>query len=129
MLPINPRDLQRQLKQLRRLGIKMEPLEGVERVVIELPDKDLVLENAQVMSLTMGGQRVFYVYALSVKEVPHTRIEEAEQPAPTITSVSEDDIRFVMEYTGADHDRAKKALEMAGGDIAKAIDLIQSGKV
>jgi len=128
MLPINPRDLQRQLKQLRRLGIKMEPLEGVERVVIELPDKDLVIENAQVMALTMGGQKVFYVYAPTIREVPHTRIEEAEQPTPSVVTVSEDDIKFVMEYTGVEYERAKRALELAGGDIAKAIDLIQSGK-
>ncbi len=132
MLPINPRDLQRQLRQLKRLGIKMEPIEGVERVVLETKDKAIILEAPQVVSMEFGGQRMFYIAAQSVREEPLERIREvpAESAATTLAaSISEDDVKFVAEYASVDEERARRALERAGGDIAKAIELIQKGEV
>ncbi|NPA96416.1 MAG: NagC family transcriptional regulator [Crenarchaeota archaeon] len=127
MLPINPRDLQRQLRQLKRLGIKMEPVEGVERVVIELGEKAIIVESPQVVSMEFGGQRVFYVMGQSVREEALVKAKEAEAPQPSAVGISEDDVKFVAEYAGVDEDRARRALEKAGGDIAKAIELLQSG--
>ena len=129
MLPINPRDLQRQLRQLKRLGIKMEPLQGVERVLIELGDKAIVIEDPQVVSMEFGKQRVFYIVGQSIREEALVKAKEVEAPQPTAVTISEDDIKFVAEYTGVDEARARRALERAGGDIAKAIELIQSGEV
>ncbi len=129
MLPINPRDLQRQLKQLKRMGLKMDTISNVSRVVIELEDKDLVLENSQVMIVEMGGQKMFYVIPTTVREEPRQKVAEVslEKPLASI-GISEEDARFVAEYTGVSLDEAKQALREAGGDIAKAIEILQQRK-
>ncbi len=129
MLPINPRDLQRQLKQLKRMGLKMDTIPNVSRVIIELEDKDLVLENSQVMIVEMAGQKMFYVIPTTVREEPRQRIAEVslEKPLAAI-EISEEDARFVAEYTGVSIDEAKQALQEAGGDIARAIEIIQQRK-
>jgi len=42
--------------------------------------------------------------------------------------VSEEDARFIAEYTGVSIEEAKQALKESGGDIAKAIEIIQQRK-
>ncbi len=126
MLPINPRDLQRRLKQLKRMGLKMDTISSVSRVIIELEDKDLVLENAQVMIVEMAGQKMFYVIPTTVREEPRQKIAEVSLEKPLVAiEISEEDARFVAEYTGVSIDEAKQALQEAEGDIAKAIEIIQ----
>ncbi len=131
MLPINPRDLQRQLRQLKRLGIKMEPIEGVERVVLELSDKAIVIENPQVISMEFGSQKMFYIVGQNIREEKVVKAKEVptEVTAPQVVQISDDDVKFVAEYANVDEARARRALEIAGGDIAKAIELIQRGNV
>jgi nascent polypeptide-associated complex subunit alpha len=41
--------------------------------------------------------------------------------------IPEEDVRLVADQTGKSMEEAKKALEETGGDLAKAILLIQSG--
>ncbi len=128
MLPINPRELQRQLKQLKRMGLRFEALEGVKRVVIEFDDHDIVIESPQVFTLEMSGQKMFYVTGVSIREEKKTIVKELESTAipTTAITISEDDVRFIVEYTGVSEEEARKALEEAHGDIARAIEIIQS---
>ncbi|HIP56623.1 MAG TPA: NagC family transcriptional regulator [Ignisphaera aggregans] len=129
MLPINPRDLQRQLKQLKRLGLKMDTIAGASRVIIELEDKDIVLDSPQIMVLEMAGQKVFYIVPSGIREEPRQRIAEVSLEKPIVTvEVSEEDARFIAEYTGVSIEEAKQALKESGGDIAKAIEIIQQRK-
>jgi len=128
MLPINPRDLQRQLRQLKRMGLKIETLQSVEKVVIESKDKVIVIEAPQVVVMEFGGQKMFYVAGQNVREEQPMEIREIES-LPQATQISDDDVKFVAEYANVDLERARRALEIAGGDIAKAIELIQSGHV
>ncbi len=128
MLPINPRDLQRQLKHLKKMGLKIETMQDVERVVIETKNKALIIEAPQVMVMEFGGQKMFYVTGQSVREEAIVTAREIEAPIHAV-QISEDDVRFVAEYTNVDAERARRALELAQGDIAKAIELIQSGQV
>uniref|UniRef100_A0A7C2ZBI2 NAC-A/B domain-containing protein n=1 Tax=Ignisphaera aggregans TaxID=334771 RepID=A0A7C2ZBI2_9CREN len=55
MLPVNPRDLQKQLRQLKKLGVKIEQIEGAKNASIELRDKKLILENPEVFVVEFGG--------------------------------------------------------------------------
>jgi len=121
LLPINPRELQRQLRQLKRMGISINQLEGVKKVILELEDKDLVLEEPQVMVMEFGQQKVYQIVAGKVREVARESIREAE---PAI-SISEDDVRFVAEYAGVSEEEARQALIRAKGDIAAALMMLQ----
>ncbi len=129
MLPINPRELQKQLRQLKRMGIKLDQLQNVERVVIELSDRMLILENPQVIVMEMGGQKIFNIAATTVVEQPRESAREVLPPQlESAITITEDDVRFVAEYTGVSLEEARKVLREVGGDIARAIEVIQQRK-
>ncbi len=123
MFPINPRELQKQLKQLRKMGMKIEQLENVDEVVIRVGGKKLILEHPDVMTFEFASQKIFYIVPKIIKE----EIESGETTPPSI-AIKEEDISFITEFTGVSYDVAKEALIKAGGDIAKAIEILQSEK-
>ncbi len=125
MLPINPRELQKQLKQLKRMGVKIESIRDVERVSIEMKDKVLVLNEPEVIVFEMGNQKIFYISSNDIHEEVKTQ-EIVSKPSEKIeTSIKDEDVSFIAEYTGVSMDEAREALIETQGDIAKAIELIQ----
>ncbi len=101
---------QRQLKQtMKKMGIKQEEIDA-EKVIIELSDSRIIIEEPSVMKVKMMGQEN---YQISGKE----RIEEKDS-TPDIT---EEDIKTVMENASCSEEEAKTALEENEGDLAKAI--------
>ncbi|MGC8982369.1 MAG: nascent polypeptide-associated complex protein [Desulfurococcaceae archaeon] len=114
--------LQELKRLLKRYGVNVEELKNVERVEIHLADKKLVVFSPQVVVFKVGGQCIYQVTGTRVSEEPLAeRREEATMEAITI---SEDDIKFVVEHTGAPYEKAREALIKARGDIAKAIMLL-----
>jgi nascent polypeptide-associated complex subunit alpha len=101
MKGINPRQIQGMMKQF---GIKSEELDA-ERVVIELKDRKIIIENPNVSAVDMQGKKTYTVMG-------EEKIE---------SSVSEDDVKLVMEQAQAGKEEAEKALKDAKGDIAEAI--------
>lgn len=125
MLPINPRELQKQLKQLKRMGVKIESIENVERVSIEMKDKVLALIEPEVVVFEMGNQKIFYISSQDIREEAKVQ-EVVSKPSEKIEAgIKDEDISFIAEYTGVSMDEAKEALIEAHGDIAKAIEFIQ----
>jgi len=121
----NPRELQKQLKQLKRMGVKIDQLQNVQRTVIELQDKQIVIENPEVIVMEFGTQKFFYVSG-NAREEPLKSGEEKRTEA-TI-KISDEDVQFVVEYLGISREDAQNLLNEAGGDIAKAIELGQARK-
>jgi nascent polypeptide-associated complex subunit alpha len=107
MLPrkIDKRQMERAMKQM---GVKVDELEGVREVLIRLSDREIVIPNAQVMRTEMSGQRSYQVSGQ----------EFERRPEPEI---SEDDIKLVVDQTGASREAAAQALKETAGDIAAAI--------
>lgn len=104
MLPggMDPRQMQRLMQQM---GMQSDDIK-VKRVVFELEDgNNLVFDPAQVVRITMQGQKSYQV----------TGVEREEAAGP-----SEEDIDLVVEQTGATREEAKGALEETE-DIAAAI--------
>jgi nascent polypeptide-associated complex subunit alpha len=109
MIPnMNPRQMK---KMMRQMGMKMEELDA-EGVIIKLMDgREIIIDNPGVSIVTAMGQRTYQI-------VGEERIVESEADA---LEVSEDDIKLVMEQTGAGEEEARRALEESGGDLAGAI--------
>ena len=95
-------------RAMRQMGVKMQELEGVEEVVIKLPDREIVIPGAQVTLTEMSGQRSYQVVGREIER-------------KSALEVSEDDIKLVMEQTGVDREAAALALKGTSGDIAEAI--------
>jgi len=102
---------------MQRMGMNMETVEDVKEVVIKTPSKEIIIEEPEVAILQVQGQRIYQVAGGKVTE------KAPERKAPT---VPEEDVRLVADQTGKSVDEARKALEESGGDLAKAILLLQA---
>jgi nascent polypeptide-associated complex subunit alpha len=122
---LSPRELQKQLRQLKRMGVKIDQLQNVRRAVIELQDKQIVIESPEVMIMEFANQKFFYITG-NTKEEPLKKAEE--KGAEATIKVSEEDAQFVAEYLGISKEEALNLLAEAKGDIALAIELGQSRK-
>ena len=107
---MNPRKMQQMMK---KMGIAQQEVEATE-VIIKCADKEIVITNPQVSKVNMMGQQTYQIVG-----------EEHERELSTAPEISEDDIKTVMEQAKVDKEKAKEALEKAGGDIAKAIMALQ----
>ena len=107
MMPnIDPRQLK---KVMDRMGIKSESIDA-SRVIIETADKDIVIENPDVIAINAQGSVSFQISGM-VNEVDKTKVE-----------INDEDVKFVMEKAGvSDGSAARKALEESNGNIAEAI--------
>ncbi len=98
---MDPKKMKAMMKQL---GINQEEVEAT-RVIIEKSDGRVVIENPSVQKIKMQGQESWQI------------VGEARAEA---LGVRDEDIKLVMDKTGATREKAKKALEETG-DIAEAI--------
>jgi len=97
----------------------MGEMPDVQEVIFRTSDKELVVENAQVAVIEMGGQKIFQVTG-ELSERP-LETEEAKAVIP------EEDVQLVADQTGRSLEDARRALEESDGDLAKAILLLQTG--
>jgi len=99
------------LQTVRRAGLSIEQVEGVEGVIIKFRDKELIIKNPQVTSMKVGGQTVFQVTG------------EVEERALIVeeVSISEEDVQLVASQAGVSLEEARRALKATKGDLARAI--------
>ncbi|MCD6094961.1 MAG: nascent polypeptide-associated complex protein [Thermoprotei archaeon] len=116
MRRISPRQLRRMTK---RLGVEMEELEGVVEVIIHTEDKDIIIENPQVLVMSISGQKVYQIMG-EEKEV-----ERKEEEKEEALEISEEDVQLVASQAGVSLEEARKALEATKGDLAAAIMLLK----
>lgn len=112
----SPRETKRLMK---RMGLSMDSMPDVQEVVLRTESKEVVIEKPEVAILNLKGQKVFQITGGKVVE----RTLELEKKKITIP---EQDIRLVADQTGKNMEEARHALEESGGDLAKAIILLQT---
>ena len=138
--PVKKREGQQQFgsRQMRRKmqsqGIDMDQIDAT-RVIIEGPEKTLVIEQPEVILMKQAGQEIYQVvgaadeYAADEFSVEEGEVieelEQMEDPEvkPTIT---ENDVMLVASQGNVDPEEAKAVLMECNGDIAKAILLIKN---
>jgi nascent polypeptide-associated complex subunit alpha len=103
MFNMNKKMMERAIKQM---GMKTEEVEASE-VIIKGPSKEIIISNPKVTKVNVMGQDTFQVAG-----------EVSERDSG---KVSDEDIKLVMEKTGATKPKVKKALKESKGDIAEAI--------
>ncbi len=101
---VNPKQMQAVMKQM---GISQVDIDASQVIIKKNDGKRLVIDNPSVVKIKMQGQESFQITGESR--------EESDE------KYSEEDIKTVMEKTSVSKDKAKKALEKSGGDLAEAI--------
>jgi len=100
---MNPAKMQGMMK---KMGISQVNL-PVKRVVFEMEDSNLVIEEPSVTKVSMQGQISYQVVGDAVEE--------------SVESFNDEDVAMVVEKSGKSEDEVRVALEESGGDIAEAI--------
>ena len=110
---VSPRETKR---MMQRMGLSMDAVSDVEQVIIKTGSREIIIEGPEVTILEMQGQKIFQVAGGKISE----KVMERKPTFP------EEDVRLVADQTGKSIEEARKALEESGGDLAKAILLLQS---
>jgi nascent polypeptide-associated complex subunit alpha len=106
MMPnLDPKQMERMMRQM---GINSRNL-SASRVVIETEGQKIVISSPQVTEITMQGQKSYQIAGQVSVE----------------SSLSEEDVKMVMEQAHVDRDKAVEALKKSNGDIAEAIVSLQ----
>ncbi len=112
----------RQMKQaMKKMGIKQSSIEDVTEVIIRTKSNEIVLVNADVVCVEMGGGKS---YQISGTEI--VRELGADEESTPVVTFPQEDIELVMSQTGCDAQKALEALEATEGQPAEAILKIMS---
>ncbi|MDD5111187.1 MAG: nascent polypeptide-associated complex protein [Candidatus Altiarchaeota archaeon] len=108
MLPgrMNPKQME---KMMKRMGITVDEVDA-QQVIIKCTDKDIIIDNPQVVKTKIQGKDSFQISG-----------DVREESADVKLDISADDVKLVAEQAKVSEQKAKAALEKAGGDIAQAI--------
>ncbi len=117
---MNPRE---QKRMMQRMGMNMDSVADVQQVIIRTSAKDIVIDEPEVAILQVQGQKMYQVIGGQVSEQAPSQRGAAAVAAPMF---SEEDVQLVADQTGKSLEKAKEALQECGGDLAKAILLLQS---
>ena len=121
-------------RKMQAQGIDMDQIDAT-RVIIEGPEKTLVLEQPEVILMKQAGQEIYQVigtaeeydsgdFVVGVQEdTEDTELFDETDLKPTIT---EEDIMLVAAQTNVDKKEAEAVLKDCNGDIAKAILFIKN---
>jgi nascent polypeptide-associated complex subunit alpha len=112
-----------QKRMMQRMGMNMDTVTDVQQVIIKTSDKDIVIDEPEVAILQVQGQKMYQVIGGQVSEQAPSQRQGNAAAQPTF---SEEDVQLVADQTGKSLEKAKEALEECGGDLAKAILLLQN---
>lgn len=108
MMPnINPNQMKRMMK---KFGMKMDELDAQEVIIVRSDNTEIHVKNPQVVRMNVQGQDTFQITG---------DVEEGSREAKI--EVDDEDIDMVVDQLGVTPEEARKALEEAEGDLAKAI--------
>ena len=108
---------------MQRMGMNMDSVADVQQVIIRTAGKDIVIDEPEVAILQVQGQKMYQVIGGQVSEQAPSQRGAA---VATVPLFSEEDVQLVADQTGKSLEKAKEALQECGGDLAKAILLLQS---
>ncbi len=112
-------------------GIDMDQVDAT-RVIIEGPEKTLIIEQPEVVLMKQAGQDIYQVIG-QAEEVSTDKviIDSEEELAPledsdVKPSITENDIMLVASQANVEKNEAEAVLKECNGDIAKAILFIRN---
>jgi nascent polypeptide-associated complex subunit alpha len=107
---VNPREANR---MMQRMGMQVQQLDEVTKVIMESPTKRIVIDNPEVATVTVQGQTVYQVGGGTVRE------------EGIGGGGSDEDAKLVASQAGVSAEEAANALRQSGGDLAQAIILLK----
>ena len=111
MIPgMNKKQMKQMERQMKKMGMKMDELQGVQEVIIRFEDKELIIDNPSVSLMNIMGQETYQVEGKAREVELEYEIE-----------IPDEDVEMVANSAGVSEDKAREALEECKGDLAEAI--------
>src|SRR5207249_5603148 len=99
-------------RMMQRMGMQVQQLDEVTKVIMETPTKRIVIDNPEVATVTVQGQTVYQVGGGTMRE-------------EGIGGGSDEDVKLVASQAGVSTEEATNALRQSNGDLAQAITLLK----
>jgi len=117
-------------RMMQRMGMQMQELSGVTRVIIQSPGKEIVIEQPMVTSIMVQGQKMYQITGGKATErapqVVSTQgvVSAVEKPQ---LQIPEEDVLLVAQQAKVSMEKARETLVRCDGDLARAILMLQTG--
>ena len=107
---MNKKQMKQMERQMKKMGMKMEDLEGAHEVIIRFDDKELIIDNPSVSLMNVMGQETYQIEGKAREVELEYEVE-----------IPDEDIEMVANSANVSKEDAKAALEECKGDLAEAI--------
>ena len=116
-------------RMMQRMGMQMQEISGVTRVIIQSPGKELVIEQPTVTSINVQGQKMYQILGgKTMERSPQAAAAAGTAPAlekPEV-KVPEEDVLLVSQQAKVSLEKARETLAKCDGDLARAILTLQT---
>jgi len=121
-------------RRMQQQGIEMDQINAT-RVIIEGPEKNLVIEQPEVVLMKQMGQEIYQVIGeateydpneISIEQFESIEGEEEIEELPIKPTITENDIMLVASQANVERAEAEAVLNERDGNIAKAILLLKN---
>lgn len=121
-------DSRRARRMMNQMGMKMDELGDIKRVILQSDKREIVIEGPQVTSINVQGTKMYQVAGGKETERKPSTGEAAATPEPeeAALEIPEADILLVAQQANVSIDVARRALEDSQGDLAQAIIKLQT---
>jgi nascent polypeptide-associated complex subunit alpha len=120
-------DSRRARRMMNQMGMKMNELGDIKRVILQGDKREIVIEGPQVTSINVQGTKMYQVAGGRETEgKPSTATAGTAEPEKAPLEIPEEDILLVAQQANVSIEVAKKALEDSEGDLAQAIIKLQT---
>ena len=118
-------------RMMQRMGMQMNELSGVTRVIIQSPGKEIVIDQPTVTSINVQGQKMYQVLGgKTIERTPQAAVAQGLAPVgvekPAV-QVPEEDVLLVAQQAKVSMEKARETLAKCDGDLARAILMLQTG--
>lgn len=125
MTRTNSRRARRMMKQM---GMNMNELSDIKRVILQGDDKEIVIEGPSVTSINVQGTKMYQVAGgrETERKIQASGVVEEAPVEEKPLVLPEEDILLVAQQANVSMDKARAALENSDGDLAQAIIKLQT---
>ena len=101
MIPgMNKKKMKQMERQMKKMGMKMDELEGVREVIIRFDEKELIIDNPSVSLMNVMGQETYQIEGKAREVELDYEIE-----------IPDEDVEMVANSAGVSLEKAREALE------------------
>jgi len=119
-------DSRRARRMMKQMGMNMNELGDIKRVILQGDKREIVIEGPQVTSINVQGTKMYQVAGGTETERKPSTGEAAPEPEEAPLEIPEADILLVAQQASVSMDVARRTLEECEGDLAQAIIKLQT---